>query len=258
MLKNKYKQLMIILSIFAMSSANADIYKIEKEDSNLIGKTIKINKPMAYISGIELCNNLKDSIAYNTDCFLDGRGQYKLTELTTNCHNCLDSDRLTKKRRLHYKENIELKVIDVYKATHKKITYRIMNTPISFVLLEDNDKNKIEILKPIFDNLETDSSHLNKEQKKIESNYNLFKDSGFLVKTFCFYDMKTITSEEQFENVKKLVKDFDLDLRIEKYSHCRTKGKAGVNVILKRNSNFSEFLTFDFYKGDWGLAGRWQ
>ena len=53
--------------MFSVSS-NAEIYNVTKIDSELIGTNFKIEKPMAYISGLSNCNALKREIALNTDC----------------------------------------------------------------------------------------------------------------------------------------------------------------------------------------------
>ena len=175
-----------------------------------------------------------------------------LTELRNNCANCLDKKRLIKPRRLHYKENVELKVIKSYKTQNKKLSYRLFSSEIPFLLLKDKEGNKIEISEIHYEILKK-KEKLNKEEKKIKFEHDNFKN--YIVKTFCFYD-SVVHSEKQFRNVNNLVKDFKLNnsIKIEDYRHCPPNKTRGFNLIAK---DFNEYLTLKYYLSEWSVHGRW-
>lgn len=228
-------------------------YEIEEYQSNYLGESFTTLKPMAYISGVSYCDDLEKNIAYNTSCLKKKTSKYKLTELENNCNNCIDSVRMIKPRKLHFKEKTTFEIVDSFKTRPSDWSYRVLNSnEVEFLVLKDTKDNYIEMLEIEYELMKKDSL-LSREEKKIMA----VASTTFIVKPFCFME-QVKPANEQLENVKKLVKDFELNdsVKIEPYNHCRKyKGnKAGFNLITK---DFNSFLTINYYLNEWNVYGDW-
>ncbi len=232
----KYKKLMLIsllatVGIFTVQ-AESEIYSIYEYDSKYIGKNISINKPTFYISGLEYCNNLDENVAYNTDCIINTKAKYKLSEVRNNCVNCLDEQRLTKP---------------------SKLSMRLFNSKIPNLLLQDQDGNFIEMPEIYFELLKNNTTK-NKEEEKVEKEYELFLKTNAVPKNYCFFE-QIKPSNTQFSNIDKLINDFQLNtITVEKYEHCPPNKTKGIRFLAK---DFNEYLTFNYYLNEWGVYGKW-
>ncbi len=253
----KYKKLMLIsllatVGIFTVQ-AESEIYSIYEYDSKYIGKNISINKPTFYISGLEYCNNLDENVAYNTDCIINTKAKYKLSEVRNNCVNCLDEQRLTKPRKIIYKEKLNLKVVESYSVQPSKLSMRLFNSKIPNLLLQDQDGNFIEMPEIYFELLKNNTTK-NKEEEKVEKEYELFLKTNAVPKNYCFFE-QIKPSNTQFSNIDKLINDFQLNtITVEKYEHCPPNKTKGIRFLAK---DFNEYLTFNYYLNEWGVYGKW-
>lgn len=243
----------VLISLTETNEKNYDIYNYK---SKYLGNSIEIKKPFAYVSGLGECNKIDEQIALNTSCLLSSDSDYKLTELRPSCINCLDKKRLVNPIKLHYKENKVLKVISSFKSQPSKLSYKFFNSTIPYLLLEDENGNKIEIMEIQYELLKDESFDLNSEEKRIKSeHYHHEGSSTEIFKTFCFYE-EVLDGSIQMKNIKNLIVDFKIEdsVKVKKYEHCPPARTSGFYLT---STDFNDYLTLRYYLSEWRVYGRW-
>jgi hypothetical protein len=238
---------MLFLFFVSFLVESKEHYKIEEvENSKHVGKIFNLKKPVAYVDGLSKCSKLKKQIALNTDCLHLKRSKYKLKTIVSNCSNCIDKKRLVSPLRLILKEELELTVVSEYKSSVNYFMYKLLggSSEHSYFLLKDSAGNFVEVLSLQLSMMLSDAT---KKEKRILS----VKERGFVVKQFCFFD-----KEDRFDFVEGMMKDFELDrsAKIER-RNCETLGLYEGFVFL--TEDFNSFLTFDYFRRDWGIHGKW-
>ncbi|ELP5902743.1 hypothetical protein QTV49_004787 [Vibrio vulnificus] len=252
--------LLPLLAIGIISpSASANLYDVKKTNSHLIGQTLLIETPFAYISGLEYCNTLPIKIAKNSECLMHTKASYHATMLENSCSNCLDDTRLTRPRNLNYKERATLKVVGSFsaqKSNENPIEWILnLNRKHNFILLKDEEENMLEMSEFKFSLFKERDRKMSREQRSIVSSYEHFTLMKGVYKTFCFFDMEKHTGEFM-NNAKKLINDFEMQdsITISSYEHCPPNRTDGFTL---RAKDFDSYLTFHYYLNEWGVYGRW-
>ena len=246
--------LMIInfnLNVFAK-----DHYKIEEiKDSKYIGKVYLIEKPIVYIKNLSKCNKLTKNIALNTSCLFIEKSDFKIEEIPHNCTGCLSEKMMPIPLRVELKEKTTLTVVGEFSSSVNYLSYKLFggSKPHNHFLFIDQDGNYIEM--PFY---ATDSkfgivsSNINRESNKIMA----IKQLPYIVKQICYYKNDSNNFEDNKNKITKMISDFKLEESIKvSNSVCNKRGMGKKGVVLT-TSNFNDFLTFYYFKGEWGVYGK--
>ena len=235
--------LVLLIGLHSSLATSKQHYTIDKvKNSSNIGKTYKIESPHVYIENISLCNQLEKYVAINSSCRLLSESVFKIGKTYSNCTGCLDKERMPYPLRVRLKESSTLTVIKEYSTRINYLSYKIFGGDGRIIyLLKDENGNKIEASPIQIKVLEMKNSRKNKKT---------MDRSVPISKNLCFYN------ENQFQKIEQMIIDFEFQNSIETEEiDCYHLGlKKGINI---KTNNFDEFFTFDYYKHEWGIYGKW-
>lgn len=254
-----FLKIVLFISIFfsfGSYSNEKKTYTIKKvENSEYIGKVYTIEKPLLYIDKLSKCNNVDKYIAINTSCLYIQESQYKINEIRNNCNGCLSKDRMPVPLRVKLKEKTILTVVGEYSASINDLYYKFFggNKPLKILLFIDQDGNYIESPSYVFDSsFGIMDKKISRESKRIMA----IKQLPYIVKQICYYEKDSTDFATNKNKIIKMLSDFELSSSINvSVSECNRRGmkKKGITISTK---NFNDFLTFYYYKGEWGIFGN--
>lgn len=251
----KYMFFFIIIN-FNSNVFAKDHYKIEEiKDSKYIGKVYYIEKPIVYIKNLSKCNNLTKNIALNTSCLFVDKSEFKIEEIPHNCTGCLSKKTMPVPLRIELKEKTTLTVVGVFSASVNYLSYKIFggSKPHKHFLFIDQDGNYIEIpFYAIDSNFGIMSDNINRDSNKIMA----IKQLPYIVKQICYYEKSYDDLKSNKNKIIKMLSDFELSDSIKiSDSICNRRGMKKKGVVLT-TKNFNDFLTFYYFKGEWGIYGK--
>ena len=231
--------------LFTCNLSAKEHYTItEDKEDKLVGKTLNFDKPVTYIKGLKHCNDLNKDLAINSICLISKKAKYKLTTLDKKSKFCFLQPKNKHQLRTVIKDNSTFKVINKYHSEFNSFSYKILGQGVGkIVLLKDNKGNYVEAN---YEDLKSLSYKINDKEKKLLS----IRENENIEKRFCFR-AKNIG---QFNNTLNYIKELKLDISIEP-TQCDNFG-VRKGFILKTN-NFDDFHTFDFFREDYNIHGRW-
>lgn len=190
------------------------------------GDVIKVNRPVIYYNNIEHCEDLTKYEALNTLCLFNKKTN-KVLDLSID-GNTFASSLKTKNNKpldIEIKKDRVFKIIEKFQVKNSDYLYRLFNSPIDYVLLEDQDGNKIEL--SYLDDLKNQNK-LSKEEKEI-FNLSNFKEGKKIIKKLCYLE------EQDNKKIKNLIKDLNIENKIIlENDYCYyPKKRKGVKITTK-------------------------
>ena len=248
--------LIIIISFTSNAFAKKEHYKIEEiKNSKYIGKVYYVEKPIVYIKNLSECNNLTKNIALNTSCLFIKKSEFKIKEIPYNCTGCLNKKRMPIPLRVELKEKTKLTVVAVFSSSVNYLSYKIFgsNTSHKHFLCIDQDGNYIEIpFNAIDSKFGIMSDSIDRESNKIMG----IKQLPYISKQICYYEKSSDDFESSKNKIIKMISDFELSDSIKvSDSVCNRRGMRKKGIVLT-TKNFNDFLTFYYFKGEWGIYGK--
>jgi len=243
----------ISLSIFSYGKDHYTIKEVKK--SEYIGKVYNINKPVVYIDKLSKCNTLSKYIALNTSCLFIEKSNFKIEEITHNCTGCLNKDTMPIPLRVNLKESVKLTVVAEYSASINYLSYKFFggSKPHKILLFIDQEGNYVEAPSYIVDSTVGLMNHnISRESNKIMG----IKSLTYIVKQICYYERSSADFNTNKNKIIKMLSDFELSSSINvSESRCNRRGMSEKGIVLT-SKNFDDFLTFYYFKGEWGIYGR--
>jgi hypothetical protein len=248
--------ILLAVIIVWMSGVTNDHYTIEEYQSPLVGQTFSINQPIAYIEGLEHCNDLAEPNAYNTDCILHPKVELSIRELVSECGGCLKFDDIHKPRRLIYKETSTLTVVGSYTFQPNFITDRLFDWKSSLLLVRDDLGNQLEVSEPFLELLKAQYP-LNSDQRYLKQLYNNRRINEGINETMCFFPSQYRKHTQRIQEIATLINKLDLSERVtfSDYELCDEKYANGIRV---HSIDFDSFFTLQYYLHSAGIYGTWQ
>jgi hypothetical protein len=250
----KYIFFFIIIN-FNSSVIAKDHYKIEEiKNSKYIGEVYYIEKPVVYIKKLSKCNNSTKNIALNTSCLFIDKSEFKIEEIAHNCTGCLSKKTMTTPLRVELKEKTTLTVIGVFSSSINYLSYKIFGSKSrKHFLLIDQDGNYIEIPFYIID---SNYGIMDNDRSRDSGKIMAIKKLPHIAKKICYYEKSHDNFEDSKNKIIKMLSDFELSDSIKiSNSTCNRRGMKKNGVVLT-TKNFNDFLTFYYFKGEWGVYGK--
>lgn len=232
----------IILSLNLYSKEHYNLIKLSNKQ--YINKEFTFNVPLIYISGLKQCNHLNKKLALNSECLLINKSKYKLSKLNTQCEYCSFQRKNNKhlfKIEVNYNPNFT--VVEEYNVDINHFSYQLLGSNIEKVLLlKDNKGNYVETSVSFIKSIK---HTLSNEEKQLLSLKN-----KTISKQFCFNSK----NQNRYDKLNNLISDLNLNINITK-NKCDNLGLR--NGFLLETLNFNHFLTFEMFKEDYYINGKW-
>lgn len=252
----KWITVLIIIASLTLYRTLSDTYEFSEYNSSYIGKRFEVNRPMGYLSGLGVCNDIPEYVANNSKCRFLADTDYALVELRNACIGCLDKERLIAQLRVHFKQSLVLKVVDSFIIQNGDFEMRLFNSPIAMLVLEDHEGYRLEMMEFMIGefNIFLDKPSSEDQLLSLE-NERFIKSNNSMTVRFCF--TKGVSSPEKLmTNAYNLIQDFKLmkSIDIHPLENCHINRKYGFGLDVR---NFDDYLTFRYYLREWGIYGRW-
>ncbi|HAS6333987.1 TPA: hypothetical protein I7245_08130 [Vibrio vulnificus] len=248
--------LLVTLSLLPYGTFDGN-YEVIDYESKYVGDVVKMKRPMGYLSGLGVCNDLPKYVAINSRCRFLYNTEYVLIELTNACAGCLVKERLVAPYRVHFEKDVALKVIDSFMIRVDDFFYKLFSSPLEMLVLEDDTGRQLEMLEIMYETVVV-RSEPSREDELIFLDYKRYHEQkNIFTKRFCFTDGVS-SPEKMMTNAYKLVNNFELTETIKIYtrSGCDKNQNRKHGFKMEAN-NFNDYITFRYYLASWGVYGKW-
>ncbi|MEZ9919676.1 hypothetical protein AB4342_05880 [Vibrio breoganii] len=252
----KWITVLTIIASLTLYRTLGDTYEFSEYNSSYIGKSFEVNRPMGYLSGLGVCNDIPEYVAKNSKCRFLSDTDYLLIELRPACIGCLDKERLIAPYRVHFKESLALKVVDSFIVENGEFEMRLFNPPIEMLVLEDHEGYRLEIMELMIEEFSIFLDEASREDQLLTlENERFIKSNNEMTARFCFTKGEA-SPKKLMTNAHSLIQDFKLmkSLDIQPRENCHIDRKYGFDLTVR---NFDDYLTFRYYSEEWGIYGKW-
>ncbi len=247
----------IAVLVFWISGIANNNYTIEEYQPALIGKTFTVNKPIAYVKGLDHCNELPEPNAYNTACLLHPQVMLGITELTNSCVGCLNPEDIRRPRTLLYKEQSTFQVVGAYTYQPNFFVDRLFGWTGSSILVTDSLGNLLEISE-IFLKLLVEKPSLSSEERYLKYLHDSRNVNNEINEVMCFFPTKYREYTAKIQQIETMIVLLNLEgkITVTEYEFCDSQHYSG--GISVQSNDFDSFLTLQYYLHAGGVFDKWR
>lgn len=222
-----------------------------KTPSKYMNKTVTTKVPLAYKLNLPRYNEVSTYIRRNSTTLFANEVDRVLTEIISDCVNCMGKKRLTTPIRLEYIPiGTKLTVVGEYIYFSDYGAWINGPTIIHMLIVQDELGNKSEISELGFklDVLERTRKYMHTDEQDVLKNIEIFQHDNKLVFDFCIaHFIDNPPSPMTFFS------DFKLDDEVS-VEESNVKCSNGYRIYFK---TLEAYLTAQYYFHDWSLYGDW-